>query len=1475
MKHIRLIATLAIGILILVGAAGLMMRTSSGLAAVAERNASQAADKIGAELLAKFQADGQADFIVRFTEQVDLAPAFSMGWEERGVYVVNALTDAAGRSQATAKSLLEARGLSYRTFIAGNELYVWNGNLEAASELASLPDVDHIRETRVFYIDPVETTNKQLRDIRWAGDLLSMNAEQTASPDALAWGIQYTNADQFWTAFGIQGDNILVANIDTGVQWNHPALDQAYRCGADPSDPACWEDPSNICGGSACDNNGHGTHTMGTMVGDDDPSLTWQAGMAPNSQWIACKGCESNSCSDFALNTCADWILQPDGDPANRPHIVNNSWGGGGGDPWYMVKVNAWRAAGTFPAFSAGNAGSACNTLGSPGDYQESFSSAAVDSGGNVASFSSRGPSAYGHDPYTKPNISAPGVSVCSSVPTNAWSCGYSGTSMASPHSAGAVALLWSCNPGLIGQMDLTFQALQNTAAATPAGNCGAPPDGEGNYTYGYGYLDVLAAGTIYCGDIFTGWLDGYVTNVDTGDPIEGASVIAVPAVLEDNNIQATTDPFGYYTMTLVVGTYDVTASKNGYTSQTVSGIEIITDTVTSQDFEISFLGAWMPGPSMCFDFTRFDAEYFPATEMVYILGGRSGASTLGDIYEYDPVTESCADTGANMPNPISNYTVNLINDGSTDLLCTFGGRTAGGTQTLNVQCYDPIANTASIVTDLPAAYTGYVPGAQVVYNNQVYVFGGFNPGGPPYELARTDRYDPVANSFTQLGNLSLARSYLMADIVDGQIYAFGGTVFDGANLISQTRAEVMADPEGAGTWDNASVADLPSASAEGRAYGFDSNLTWGLPGQIVIAGGGEWPGETAEALVYDVASDSYDVSFPDLLNARRDHAGVTVPICTDDPSDALPAMWVFGGRQGVDDPPYMPAEYFPLLCGLDVPNIGIEPLQLEAGLFPNQTTSTVITIENNGYVPLDWSLHEMSPTVRLSGQIAPLSTEPRGREINLEIVGAPGGSVQAGPWEPAGTIELVLDDGSVETAIGIGGTWEFIYLNRFTPDGADFPFYIEEVSVYFPSFGAVQVGDEMILALYENTSGNPDPAVDSNYLASFPVTVQELNTWNSYMLPTPIYYFGPGDVLVGVVALETPGTSYWPAALDTTASQQRSWAGWWLDSPPPDPPLLPPDDTWMMIDVFMAGNWMIRGSGTTIDIVDIPWLSEDPITGTVDAGGEQIVTVTFDSAGLSAGDYFANLVILSNDPDTPMYTLPVTMTVFAAAVDIDTLTPAQSGDPGVTVTYTLQVANLGDAEDTFDITASGLWTTTVLDPVVTLPPSGVADVMVEVEIPLDAMAGDSDMATITATSQGDPTVSDTVDLTTTANQVYGVELTPETDAMLGAPGERVEYTLTLMNTGNGPDTYEIAYSGNTWNVHLPVELVMVDAGDSVAVIVHVDIPAGAADGDFDVADITATSVGDDTVSASSELTTTAVVEVGEGYMIFLPTVFR
>lgn len=435
-------------------------------------------DRVDADLWQTLSEGQTSDVIVEFVAQADLAAAYGMDWDARGQYVLDSLREVAEKSQSGAKAYLDRQGLEYQTFVAGNELYLFEADAESVAGLATVPEVALMRAPVTFYLDPV--------------------VEDGPAPEAITdWGITDTKADQFWTDFGFQGEDIVVANIDTGVQWDHPALVNQYAC-ASPTDPACWRDPSNICGaGGACDNNGHGTHTMGTMVSDDDPGLTYIAGMAPKAQWIACKGCESSSCSSYALNTCADWILAPDDDPANRPHVVNNSWGGGGCDNWYVGKVAAWQAAGVFPAFSAGNS-SGCSSMGSPGDYQESFATTGHYSSRNH--IYAQGPSCYGHDPYTKPNITAPAVSICSTVPTNGWSCGYSGTSMASPHSAGAVALLWSCNPSLIGQVDQTFQALQNAADPSTPGACGSPPDGEGNYTHGYGYLNVHQAGLDWCG---------------------------------------------------------------------------------------------------------------------------------------------------------------------------------------------------------------------------------------------------------------------------------------------------------------------------------------------------------------------------------------------------------------------------------------------------------------------------------------------------------------------------------------------------------------------------------------------------------------------------------------------------------------------------------------------------------------------------------------------------------------------------------------------------------------------------------------------------------------------------------------------------------------------------------------------------------------------------------------------------------------
>jgi uncharacterized repeat protein (TIGR01451 family) len=366
--------------------------------------------------------------------------------------------------------------------------------------------------------------------------------------------------------------------------------------------------------------------------------------------------------------------------------------------------------------------------------------------------------------------------------------------------------------------------------------------------------------------------------------------------------------------------------------------------------------------------------------------------------------------------------------------------------------------------------------------------------------------------------------------------------------------------------------------------------------------------------------------------------------------------------------------------CANLAPNIVVTAPPLNAILPVDETTTLTFTIGNTGLSPLDWSISEVPGVMDISVGGASETTPQASRPVNLGFDASNGASSPTTNWNPDGPVNLVIDDGSRDNDIGIGGAWEFIWLNRFTPTPTDFPFYLDEVAVYFSTVGMVNVGDDMILVLYENTSGNADPAVGSNFLASFPVTVQALDTWNVYTLPTPVTFNGPGDVLVGVIGLELPGSSYWPASMDQTTTQSRSWAGWWLSSPPPATPTLPPDDTWILIDAYFPGNWMVRANGETIT-TDVPWLSESPITGTVGIGESVEVFVTFDSTGLSVGTYNAYLDIASNDPDEPLISLPAQLDVIAEPDIVVNAPPMDSVQlPDTQNMIPFEICNVGDA---------------------------------------------------------------------------------------------------------------------------------------------------------------------------------------------------
>jgi len=347
--------------------------------------------------------------------------------------------------------------------------------------------------------------------------------------NAIAWGVARVRADRVWSS-GERGEGVVVAGADTGYEWDHPALIRQYRGydGDAASHAYHWHDaihashngstpPCGVDQIEPCDDDGHGTHTMGTMVGDDGDGQ--QVGIAPGARWIGCRNMERGVGTPASYIECFQWFVAPtdlagqNADPGLAPAVINNSWtcttGEGcdaGSTALLQQAVDAADAAGILVVASVGNSGSSCGSVNpAPGAFATVFSVGATDVNDVITGFSSRGPTADGR---LKPEISAPGSQVYS-----AWLGGgyrnLSGTSMAAPHVAGVTALLVGANPALAGDRDALRALIQGTAVPrTSNQNCGAFPGSVvPNAVYGSGRLDAYAAFQLAVGQIH---VDGF-----------------------------------------------------------------------------------------------------------------------------------------------------------------------------------------------------------------------------------------------------------------------------------------------------------------------------------------------------------------------------------------------------------------------------------------------------------------------------------------------------------------------------------------------------------------------------------------------------------------------------------------------------------------------------------------------------------------------------------------------------------------------------------------------------------------------------------------------------------------------------------------------------------------------------------------------------------------------------------------------------
>jgi len=425
--------------------------------------------------------------------------------------------------------------------------------LDVLRALAARPDVAVAEPDLVVeLITPVPTEDKEERR--------PDDGQRTPEP-----GVTAVRAPEVWNDLGVNGTGALVGSIDTGVLGTHVALNTRWRGynGAHPVSE-CWLDAAGLNHSTPQDGHGHGTHTVGTMVGGA-PGL--EVGVAPGAQWIAtnCINMGTGTAFDNAVIASLQFMADPDGNPATEddvPDVVQNSWGVNEGFSGYYDCDSRWwaaidncEAAGVCLTWSAGNEGPSSTTLRSPADRAltpyNCFSVGATNATSPyaIASFSSRGPSGCGGAFAMKPEVSAPGVDTYSCYNNGSYTT-MSGTSMAGPHVAGVVALMRSANPDL--EVDAIKQILMDTAV-----DLGTV--GEDNI-YGHGFVDayeaVLAA--------LSGFNDTYPPNITPAAPglvLEG----------EAQNLSATvTDASGLASVTL---TWRVDGGAWQVTPMTQSGI--------------------------------------------------------------------------------------------------------------------------------------------------------------------------------------------------------------------------------------------------------------------------------------------------------------------------------------------------------------------------------------------------------------------------------------------------------------------------------------------------------------------------------------------------------------------------------------------------------------------------------------------------------------------------------------------------------------------------------------------------------------------------------------------------------------------------------------------------------------------------------------------------------------------------------------